>query len=339
MVGAVLGSGNRARAASARQGIAPCVHCSAFSTEAGRGMWFRNLRAFRMTRGLDLGGEALEEKLGSRPFRPCSPAQPLALGWTPALGEAAQTLVHAADGRFLLRLKREEKILPAAVVRDLLAERVQAIEAQQGRKVYRREKLSLKDEITQDCLPRAFSRHSDVLVLLDPAARWVMVDSASASRAEEALNLLRECIGTFPVIPANTVHAPAAAMSGWLLNGSLPEDFSLRDECELRESGETPAILRCRGIDPLSDDIRQHLQGGMQVVRLAVEWREQLRCVIGDDLCLRRIKFADALVAENDELSSEDPLARMDADFALMAPALVALQDRLMALFGGEDQG
>ena len=223
------------------------------------------------------------------------------------------------------------------VVRDLLKERVAGIEAQQGRKVYRREKLALKDEIIQDSLPRAFSRHGEISLLIDPDARWVLIDTASAARAEEALNLLRECVGSFPVIPPTTTHAPAAAMSSWLLQGSLPEDFGLRYECELKESGETPAVLRCRGIDPCSDEIRQHLDGAMQVAKLALEWREEVQFVLGDDLCLRRIKFADALLKENDELLEEDPLARLDADFALMAPALSALQERLVALFGGEE--
>lgn len=300
-------------------------------------MWFKNLRAYRMTRGLDLTPEDLENKLATRKFRPCTPSQPLALGWTGALGEDSEALLHAAGGRLLLRLRREEKILPPSVVRDLLKERITGIEAQQGRKVYRREKLSLKDEIIQDCLPRAFSRHAELCVVIDPAGRWVFIDSASAGRAEEALNLMRECIGTFPVIPATTAHAPASAMRSWLEQSSLPDDFSLRDECELLEAGETPAVLRCRGIDPVSEEIRQHLQGGMQVSRLALDWREQLRFVLGEDLCLRRMKFADAIVAENDELGDEDPLARLDADFALMAPALTELQDRLMVLFGGED--
>ncbi len=300
-------------------------------------MWFRNLRAYRMTRGLELTAEQLEEQLSKRLFRPCTPAQPLAVGWVPALGEGSEVLVHAADGRFLLCLRREEKILPASVVRDLLKERVEGIEAQQGRKVYRKEKLALKDEVIQDCLPRAFSRHGELRLLIDPQARWVFVDTASAPRAEEALNLLREGIGTFPVVPPQTVHAPSAAMSGWLTNASLPEEFMLRDECELRDLGEQAAIVRCRGVELLSDEIRQHIQGGMQVVRVSLGWKEQLTFVLGDDLCLRRMKFADALVKENDELMDEDRLARLDADFALMAPALTALQDRLIALFGGED--
>lgn len=300
-------------------------------------MWFKNLRAFRMTRGLGMSAEELETSLGKRPFRACTPSQAIALGWVPALGEGTETLVHSAGGRMLLCLGREEKILPPSVVRDLLSEKIAGIEAQQGRKVYRKERLTLKDEVVQDSLPRAFSRHSELRLILDPEARWVFVDSASATRAEEALNLLRECIGTFPVVPPQTSHAPAAAMSSWLTNSSLPEDFTARDEAELRNLGEEPAVLRCKGVDLYSDELRRHLDGGMQVVKIALNWKEQLNLVLGDDLCLRRMKFADALVKENDELVDEDRLARLDADFALMAPALTALQDRLLVLFGGED--
>jgi recombination associated protein RdgC len=300
-------------------------------------MWFRNLRAYRMTRGLDMPVDDLEKRLAERAFKPCTPAQPLALGWVPALGEGAETLVHAAAGRLLLCLRREEKILPPSVVRDLLAERIEGIEAQQGRKVYRKERLSLKDEIIQDCLPRAFSRHGELRMLIDTQARWVFVDSASAGRAEEALNLLREGIGTFPVIPATTAQAPAVAMSQWLTNATLPKDFTTRDEVEMRDYSDDPAVLRSRGVDLFSEEIRRHIDGGMQVVRIALDWKEQLSFVLGDDLCLRRMRFADALVKENDEVVSEDRLARLDADFALMAPALTALQDRLMALFGGEE--
>ena len=165
----------------------------------------------------------------------------------------------------------------------------------------------------------------------------MFVDTASAPRAEEALNLLREVLGSFPVLPPRTVQAPAAMMSAWLTRASPPEDFTLRDECELRDPGEQAAIVRCRGVDLRSDEVRQHVQGGMQVARASLGWQEQLSFVLGDDLCLRRLKFADALIKENEEISDEDRLARLDADFALMAPTLTALQDRLIALFGGED--
>jgi recombination associated protein RdgC len=141
------------------------------------------------------------------------------------------------------------------------------------------------------------------------------------------------------VLPPQTAQSPAAAMSSWLTNASLPEDFRPGTSASCATWARMPAVMRCRGVDLYSDEVRQHLQGTMQVVRLALDWKEQLSFLLGDDLCLRRMKFADALVKENDELMDEDRLARLDADFALMAPALTALQDRLIAVFGGEDNG
>ena len=60
------------------------------------------------------------------------------------------------------------------------------------------------------------------------------------------------------------------------------------------------------------------------------------RLVIAEDLCLRRLKFSDELLKENDEIPEDELAARLDADFALMSEAVIGLQERLLALFGGE---
>ena len=39
---------------------------------------------------------------------------------------------------------------------------------------------------------------------------------------------------------------------------------------------------------------------------------------------------------ENEDIPEGDDAARLDADFALMADAVTALQERVLALFGGE---
>ena len=72
------------------------------------------------------------------------------------------------------------------------------------------------------------------------------------------------------------------------------------------------------------------------MARLALRWEERLSLVIAEDLCLRRLKFADELMKENEDLPEGDMAAKLDADFALMSDALSGLQDRVVALFGGE---
>jgi recombination associated protein RdgC len=299
-------------------------------------MWFKNIRAYRLTSPFDLSAEQLGEQLAQRAFQPCAKSQALSLGWVPPLGEASGELVHAAGGRLLLKLKREEKLLPSTVVREQLEEKIAGIEADQGRKVYRKERLSLKDEIVQDCLPRAFSRSSAIHAYIDPRANWIFVDAASAARAEELLNLLRECIGSFPVLLPQVNNAPAATMTGWLVHRNLPDEFVLGEECELREPGEEGGVVRCRGVDLLSEEVETHLNAGKQVARLSLAWEERLSLVLAEDLCLRRLRFSDELMKENEEIPEADEAARLDADFALMSDAVTRLQARILALFGGE---
>ena len=299
-------------------------------------MWFKNIRAYRLTSPFTITPEQLAEQLAQRAFTPCAKSQALALGWVPPLGGEDGELVHAAAGRMLVKLKREEKLLPSTVVRELLEEKVAEIEAGQARKVYRKERLNLKDEIIQDCLPRAFTRSTSVFAYIDTRANWVFVDAASANRAEELLNLLRECIGSFPVLLPQVNSAPVAVMTGWLLHRNLPQDFELGDECELREPGEEGGVVRCRGVDLLSEEVETHLHAGKQVARLSLGWDERFQLVLAEDLCLRRLKFADELMKENEDIAEGDEAARMDADFALMADAIGTLQERILTLFGGE---
>ena len=159
---------------------------------------------------------------------------------------------------------------------------------------------------------------------------------ASAARSEELLNLLRECIGSFPVLLPQVNNAPAATMTGWLVHRSLPDDVVLGEECELREPGEEGGVVRCRGIDLLSEEVETHLHAGKQVSRLSLAWEDRLTLVLAEDLVLRRLKFSDQLMKENEDIPEADNAARLDADFALMSDALTELQDRVVTLFGGE---
>ncbi|MBM69085.1 MAG: recombination-associated protein RdgC [Haliea sp.] len=299
-------------------------------------MWFKNVRAYRLTSPFSLSAEQLETQLAQRGFQHCAATQPVSLGWVPALGADTEALVHPVDGRFLLRLRREERLLPSTVVREQLAEKVAAIEDDQGRKVYRKERMTLQDEIVLDFLPRAFTRSSYLYAYIDTRANWVFVDATSAARAEEFLNLLRECIGTFPVVLPQVNNAPTATMTAWLAHQSLPDDFALGEECELREPGDEGGVVRCRGVDLLGEEVETHLNAGKQVARLALHWEERLSLVLAEDLCLRRLKFSDELMKENEDLPEADRAARLDADFALMSDLVTRLQTRVIDLFGGE---
>ena len=297
-------------------------------------MWFRALRPYRLPGRLGINAEELERRLQTRTFSACTPAQASSMGWVPALDDSASALVHAAGPYWMVRLKREEKLLPATVVREQANERCAQIAKAQGRKVSRRERMAVADEVTQDLLPRAFSRSTTVRAVIADAAGWIWIDNASAGRSEEVLNHLREALGNLPAVLPDTQKAPAHVMTQWLLHGSVPDDIELADEADFADQREDGSSVKVRGVPLDSEEVLAHLSTGHQVSRLALEGGSRVATVVDKDMTLRRLRFSDAIREASDELV-EDPLARADADFLIMCETLSGLQSSLLSAFGG----
>lgn len=301
-------------------------------------MWFRNIQLYRLPESFELDADALNAALAEKAFKPCGGLDTHSLGWAPPLGKHGEQLVHSANGRLMLCLRREDRLLPSSVIREALAEKVEQIEEQEARPVGRKEKTRLKDEIVVDLLPRAFTRSNHLYAYIDPRAGWIVVDSATPKKAEEMLSLLRETLGSLRAVPLAVNQSPALCMTRWV-EGSLPRDFVAGDECELKEPVENGAVIRARKVDLDSDEVKTHLDAGKQVTRLAVEWSERLSCLLCDDLTVRRLRFLDLVMEEAADVDADDAAARFDADFTLMAAELHNFLPAMIEAFGGLDQG
>ncbi len=298
-------------------------------------MWFRNLCLYRFTKPLEAAPEELEQQLAERHFQPLGSLQPETMGWTEPLGKEGAQLIHAAGGYLMLCARREEKILPAAAVRELLEARLEEVEAREGRRVRGREKQRMKDEVLLDMLPRAFSRSQRQYAYLDPKNGWLVIDSASRNRAEAFIGLLRETLGSLPVVPFKTKESPAAHMTRWLQEQRAPAGFGVMDECELRATGEEAGVVRIRKEDLFSEEVGAHLDAGKQVTRLALRFDERMSFLIDEELHLKRLRFEDTVLDEAAETGAGTPAEHFDADFALMTLELARLLPRLGELFGG----
>ena len=297
-------------------------------------MWFRNARPYKLPGRLGIDASELSQRLSRRPFQPCRPSQAVSSGWVAALSDDATDFVHKSGDYWLIRLQREERLLPASVIRSEANSRIQEIQTGQGRRVQRKERLDIVDEVTQDLMPRAFTKSQYLEALINDREGWVWVNTASAGRAEDLLSLLREGLGNLPVAIPDTQKSPVIVMSQWLLNGGLPDGMSLGGDVDLEDPQEEGGVVRVRGMYLESDEIRWHIESGKQVVRLALSWQDQIDFVVDRDLSLRRIRFSDELKGVNEELH-EDVLARRDADCLLMGETLSTLQSAIAKTFGG----
>jgi recombination associated protein RdgC len=298
-------------------------------------MWFKNLQIYRLTEPFTLTPEGLHEALQQRPARECGKLESETLGWAPPLGRQGQLLTHAGGGCIMICAGRNEKLMPAAVVREQLAQKVEAIEEREQRKVGRKEQLDLRDQLMVDLLPQAFTKSTQTYAYIDTKGGWLLVDAASSKRAEALTSLLRETLGTLPLVPLDTNQSPTTIMTGWL-QGRLPaREFRILDQCELREPVEEGGIVRCRRQSLSGSEIQAHLDAGKQAVQLALEWDERIAFVLGEDLALKRLKFLDIIQEEAADTEAEDAAARFDVDFTLMSLELGRLVPKLVDAFGG----
>ncbi|WP_046078523.1 recombination-associated protein RdgC [Halomonas sp. HG01] len=302
-------------------------------------MWFKHLHLYRLHDAPALDAARLEEALGEQAFRPLGGSEARRLGWCAPAGRAGTQLLHELQGQRLITALRQERLLPAAVVKEELEERVEAIEVAESRKLRRQEKLTLKEQVYEELLPRAFVRSQKVDLWWDTRRGLIAVNTSSRKRAEELLDLLRETLGSLKVTPLASQTLPMRAMTTWLGDAaSRPEDMALGDQVELKAKGDD-GVLRARQVDLDSDEIQQLLESGRQASKMALGLEGRLTFVLHDDLAVKSLRFDDALIDEAGQTDDgDDALVRLETDFMLMTQALADGIERLLAWLGGEAQ-
>jgi recombination associated protein RdgC len=301
-------------------------------------MWFRNLLVYRLTQDLPFDAAALETALAAKPARPCASQELSTYGFVAPFGKGEDApLVHISQDFMLIAARKEDRILPGSVVRDALKEKVDEIEAEQMRKVYKKERDQLKDEIIQAFLPRAFIRRSSTFAAIAPKQGLILVNAASPKRAEDLLSTLREAVGSLPLRPLSVKIAPTATMTEWVKTQNAAEHFTVLDECELRDTQEDGGIVRCKRQDLASDEIQLHLTSGKQVTQLSLAWQDKLSFVLDDKMIIKRLRFEDLLQDQAEQDGGDEALGQLDASFTLMMLTFGEFLPQLFEALGGEE--
>lgn len=296
--------------------------------------WFKNAMIYRLTKSLDWSEKTLSDALENNQYHPCNQSEMSKFGWSTPL-KGSELLYFTVGKQILLLAQKEEKILPAHVIKRELDARVEKLEQAENRKLKKVEKQTLKDDVVATLLPRAFSKYQQTALWIDAENNLIYVDAASAKRAEEALALLRKSLGSLPVVPLSFANEPSLIMQEWVAKESIPQWLVSLEEAELRDANN--GVIRCKQQALDSDEILS-LVNSKYVTKLALEWEEHLSFVLNEDCSLKRLKFADQIREKNDYILKEDYAQRFDADFVLMTGILSKLTENLLHDFGGEKE-
>ncbi len=291
-------------------------------------MWFKQCQAYRLPETPDAA--VLATALDEHRFAP-----PCGLDWF-ADGFAVpqpfgDELVFTADKTLSISLKREERVLPGAVIKTVLDGKIAKIEAEEARKVGRKERQELKEQIVDELLPRAFTRASRTDAVL--VGGYLLINQ-TGNKAENLLSHLREALGGLRALPTFTRRSASELMTQWLLRGEADGQFELDDYVALVGAGDMGAEIRIKREDVTAGEVVQHVKCGKRVVELGLVWRESVVLVLTQDLTLKRIRYLDHL--------QEDAQSHGDSGFDLAAAsqiiagnALAMILDELAELLGG----
>lgn len=301
-------------------------------------MFFKNILVYRLTQDIDLDAETLEQALASKPARAPASQELSTYGFVAPFGKGEDApLVHVNGDFMMIAARSVNKMLPGAVVRDAVKEKVEAIEADQCRKVYKKERDQIKDDVIQALLPHAFPRARNTFALVMRKQGLIVINCSSPRTAEDLLSTLREVLGSLPVRPVTVKIAPAATLTDWLRQQKAANDFYVLDNCNLTDTGEDGGRVNFKNQDLTSEELQLHLSTGKVAISLDLAWKDHLTFCLDDKMAIKRIRFADVLEEQAEADGGDDALGQLDASFALMGLTFAEFLPTLFEALGGEE--
>lgn len=284
-------------------------------------MWFKALRVYTLENKMAYEPDALAEQLATFAFRACPPSFSYSYGFVPPVGQGDEApLVHAANGYMMFCLQGEEKILPASVVREALAEKILTIEAEEHRRVSRAEKQALKEELTLTLMPKAFSRKTKFYAYIDTHKQCLVLNTTSKRQIEKFMSLFQKACPSTPLVPA--VAQPISALLTDYLKTQAPKGFYLLPRCVLKDPDDTARAIRTKDHDLASPLFGQLLNDNYWVTELRMNWQDRIDFTLNRDFDITSIKFDVALKELSKTQSSETEAERFDTDFYIMTQHL-----------------
>lgn len=295
--------------------------------------YFRHLNLYVLNKDKIPDLETLAEKLQEAAFKSCMGLDWDSIGFSNPVSFSSE-MVYPAKNTWRIALKKEEKVLPAAVINENLDEKITEIREVEGRNVGRKEKNELREMITDDLLPRAFTKSSKTEAIIDTQYGFLLINHANSNHAEMFLTKLRDALGGFEAKLPRTQQSPGSLITEWLLRGRATGHFELDSDCELISLGDAASVVKISRHDLTVEEINNLLRSGKIVTQLGLSWRDRVRFVLTQNFTLKRIQFLD-LIQEEAAGQADDIESLTFASQILMTEALSELITELIDHLGG----
>jgi recombination associated protein RdgC len=282
----------------------------------------RSVRFYSVQSPWPASEQELSEKLAAVVFKPCGTYTERSSGFEPPTGTEDGSLARRLGGTDLLRVRTQMRVLPTAAVNEALEVRLAEYRQRMQEEPGRRTKRKLKDQTRDELLPKALLKSDRIMALYLLQENVLAIGTSSETRAERFLEQLRAALGKLDTKPL-AFERPLAEFLTRVFAGDPPPKFGLGRECRMRDRAEAKSSVRWQDVDLTQANVRRCVKDGMELTHLGIEFGGAMSGVFDANGAIGKFKLLD--LEEPPEDTAEEPLARFDAELALLGGTLSQL--------------
>lgn len=282
-------------------------------------MFIKNINAYKLE--TKLAKAELTEVLESKPAREPGTQELSAYGFTAPVKQSSELVIEAGD-YMLICAEENKRDLPASVVKAEFDKQVEKIEHDQCRKVYKKERDQIKDEVIMRLLPSAFIKTSRIYAIICNKSSMIYIGHSSKTKCEEMLNAIRSVLGSLPVRPLELNLEQCDVMTKILRYGSHVFECGTKATLKDIDGIET---VKFTNHDLGSEEVIDHIDAGKVVTEIELLSKQDMRFVLNEKLTLKQVKYPER----------EDDESDFIGDLAIAGGLLTLLIGDLANEFGG----
>lgn len=281
---------------------------------------------------VDIDIEKINESLAKNKFVPCE-----GLDWS-RTGFAEFDASLAGEDRYVidfnnvlfLKVRTQDKILPSSVVATMLEDKVLEIQENEDRKVGKKEKAALKQQIEDDLLPKAFVKDSYVNIFIDRENKLLVLDNTSDNKVDSVISLLLTSLLEFGFTKINYVKSFSDMFKDEIISEKHVEQKDNEFGSAISLSGDNEKLIRYKNIDLWEDKVFNTItENNIKDIEIVIN--EEIRFVFDTDKnTIKGIKLLNIKQDFQDLIdSSEDLFAMYSSMIIIQKDCIKQIYDKL----------
>lgn len=297
-------------------------------------MWIKQVTPLVGVKGCRIIPEGASELLAESKFVPPASLDWYMQGFVPPLSIGDAPYIFDSHGSMRFALRRDDRLLPMSIVRAKVGEAVKKIEIEEGRKVGRRERMVLRENVIDTLLPKTLCRTSITEALYDDETEMMFIGTSSTNKADSMVSALRIAWGGLAMRLIRTKVSPKTVMTNWLQQQECEGGFELGDSCVLAAVGPRPSTVRIKNTVLECQEVMTHLENGKHVLELNLVWNGQVVFTLDENMCMKSIEWLSH-VTEETANAGDDLVSIYSATQIIMTQTLAMIYNELIELMGG----